>query len=195
MKTLAHSRGHTLLNATDHTDVATYLNQALLKTSDVQFDDLVLTGGLTVGGNMSLAPNHVITLGSVDNSGYGEIDIYASTSGHGLKILDEWGSTYGYFDKTGIVTSGALTAGGYVPHYDSGWFLINAGNNSVLTHNLGALNTLVYMEVSASSNGNNAFIPAPPSNHGWSTKTTTQITVYNSTLSNLYFRIAMFKLA
>ena len=58
-----HARGHTLLNATDHTDVATYLNQALLTGSSPTFAAVTIDN-LNINGNTITTDNNLITLAS-----------------------------------------------------------------------------------------------------------------------------------
>lgn len=84
------------------------------------------------------------------------------------------------------------------PNYDSGWFSVGAGSSVTKTHNLGTLNTMVYMEHSANSGGSNARQTPHIIDTGvieWYNKTTTQITARNSTVGSTYVRIVMWKLA
>lgn len=78
------------------------------------------------------------------------------------------------------------------PDYDSGWFSIAASDTETKTHGLNTLNTMVYGEYSASSNGNQA-APMGGSMFWWN-KTATQIMVSNDFGDSKYARIVMWKL-
>ena len=78
--------------------------------------------------------------------------------------------------------------------YDSEIQSIGTGASVVLTHNLGTLDTLVYLEYSGNSDMSNT-MQSDRDRVGWHTKTTTQITVENVLGVPMYFRLRMWKLS
>ena len=78
--------------------------------------------------------------------------------------------------------------------YDSGIQLLGAGLFVDLTHDLGTLDTLVYLEGSENSDMSNSFQSGDSSVIYWGIKTTTQIRVLNALGTPVYFRLRMWKL-
>ena len=59
-----HARSHTLLSTDDHSDIATYINQALLTSSNVQFNNITAGGyvsasGYLAGGGLTINANQL----------------------------------------------------------------------------------------------------------------------------------------
>lgn len=67
-----HARAHTLLSTDDHTDVATYLDQALLTTSTPQF--------LRIGIGEAADATALIHCGKAGSNAYSIFDCYSSTN-------------------------------------------------------------------------------------------------------------------
>jgi len=73
--TLSHARSHTLLSTSDHSDIATYINQAVLTSSNVNFSSILLgSSTLTANTLFDIYTNHALTVPQflIRNDGVGD---------------------------------------------------------------------------------------------------------------------------
>lgn len=129
----SHARGHGLLSATDHTDIASYLNQALLTTSDVTHKSLKLSD-LTAGRVPFSTTNGLLTdSANLTYDGTG-ITLTGNASSDLPTVGDE------------LLTSAGWTLGlGWSGDFASGFTHGASSGTATLTHNLGAVNGDKYL--------------------------------------------------
>jgi len=145
--TLQHTRGHTFLSTTDHTDVATYIDQPLLTSSSPRFANLTLTGGsLTLLDQTINRDETLLGAGTpvVKVSNYLEVvnDIFADDK----IIFNQAGTPVNLYGNAGDVTTDA----GYVAttFVKSPYFIIPASPSDIQMEGVGGLlfiNTATYI--------------------------------------------------